>query len=337
LYSKIDSLKENMKTSRRDFIAYGSVFTLANSVPSFTFAQNKPLFESINMFIPAAPGGGWDSTGRAIEMVAKDAGLVGSFQLENVGGAGGMVGLPRFVNQRKGQANALMVGGSVMVGAAITNKSPVTMSDVTPIACLTEEAGIIVVPTDGKIKTWKEFEEAIKANPKAVSVAGGSAGGTDHQLLGLIIKALGKNPREGAYVAFAGGGPANAAILGGQVVAGIAGYSEVAEQIKAGKMRALAISGNKRIPGVDIPTLKELGLNVTAANWRGVFGAPGINASQKAALIEFISKMHNTKGWSETLDKRKWTDAFLAGAAFDAQLKIYITETEAVLKEIGLA
>lgn len=326
-----------MKTSRRDFIAYGSVFTLVNSVPSFTFAQNKPLFESINMFIPAAPGGGWDSTGRAIEMVAKDAGLVGSFQLENVGGAGGMVGLPRFVNQRKGQANALMVGGSVMVGAAITNKSPVTMSDVTPIACLTEEAGIIVVPTDGKIKTWKEFEEAIKANPKAVSVAGGSAGGTDHQLLGLIIKALGKNPREGAYVAFAGGGPANAAILGGQVVAGIAGYSEVAEQIKAGKMRALAISGNNRIPGVDIPTLKELGLNVTAANWRGVFGAPGINASQKAALVEFVSKMHNTKGWSETLDKRKWTDAFLVGTAFDAQLKKYITETEAVLKEIGLA
>ena len=326
-----------MKTSRRDFIAYGSVFTLANSVPSFTFAQNKPLFESINMFIPAAPGGGWDSTGRSIEMAAKDAGLVGSFQFENVGGAGGMVGLPRFVYQRKGQANALMVGGSVMVGAAITNKSPVTMSDVTPIACLTEEAGIIVVPTDGKIKTWKEFQEAIKANPKAVSVAGGSAGGTDHQLLGLIIKALGKNPREGAYVAFAGGGPANAAILGGQVVAGISGYSEVAEQIKAGKMRALAVSGNKRIPGVDIPTLKELGLNVTAANWRGVFGAPGINASQKAALVELVTKMHNTKGWAETLEKRKWTDAFLAGIAFDAQLKKYITETETVLKEIGLA
>jgi len=326
-----------MKTSRRDFIAYGSAFTLVNSVPSFVFAQNKPLFESINMFIPAAPGGGWDGTGRAIEVAAKDAGLVGSFQFENVGGAGGMVGLPRFVNQRKGQANALMVGGSVMVGAAITNKSPVTMSDVTPIASLTEEAGIIVVPTDGKIKTWKEFEEAIKANPKAVSVAGGSAGGTDHQLLGLIIKALGKNPREAAYVAFAGGGPANAAILGGQVTAGISGYSEFAEQIKAGKMRALAVSGNKRIPGVDVPTLKELGLNVTAANWRGVFGAPGINAAQKAALVELVTKMHDTKGWAETLEKRKWSDAFLAGAAFDAQLKKYIAETETVLKELGLA
>ena len=326
-----------MKTTRRDFLTYGSAFALVNGVPSFAFAQSKPLFESMNMFIPAAPGGGWDSTGRAIEMAAKDAGLVGSFQFENVGGAGGMVGLPRFVNQRKGQANALMVGGSVMVGAAITNKSPITMSDVTPIACLTEEAGIIVVPVDGKIKTWKEFEEAIKANPKAVSVAGGSAGGTDHQLLGLIIKALGKNPRDAAYVAFAGGGPANAAILGGQVTAGISGYSEFAEQIKAGKMKALAVSGNKRIPGVDVPTLKELGVNVTAANWRGIFGAPGINATQKAALVELATKMHDTKGWLETLDKRKWTDAFAAGAAFDAQLKKYISETETVLKELGLA
>ncbi len=326
-----------MKTTRRDFLAYGSAFALVNSVPSFVFAQSKPLFDTINMFIPAAPGGGWDSTGRAIEVAAKDAGLVGSFQFENVGGAGGMVGLPRFVNQRKGQANALMVGGSVMVDAAITNKSPVTMSDVTPIACLTEEAGIIAVPTDGKIKSWKDFEEAIKANPKSVSVAGGSAGGIDHQLLGLIIKALGKNPRDAAYVAFAGGGPANAAILGAQVVAGISGYSEFAEQIKAGKMKAIAVSGSKRIPGVDVPTLKELGVNVTAGNWRGIFGAPGINAAQKTALIELATKIHETKGWYETLEKRKWTDAFVVGAAFDAQLKKYIAETETVLKELGLA
>src|SRR5690606_10650444 len=164
---------------------------------------------------PAAPGGGWDGTGRAIEQACRAAGLVGAFQFENVGGAGGMVGLPRFVNQRKGMANAMMVGGSVMVGAGIQNKSPVTIRDVVPLARLTEEAGAIVVPANSPLKTWKDLEAAIRANPRAVSVAGGSSGGTDHQLLGKIIKALGRNPREAAYVAFAGGGPANAAILGG--------------------------------------------------------------------------------------------------------------------------
>ncbi len=326
-----------MKLSRRDFLSYSTALGASSMLPFNVFAQAKPLFDSINMFVPAAPGGGWDGTARAIEAAAKEAGLVGAFQFENVGGAGGMVGLPRFVNQRKGQGNTLMVGGSAMVGAAITTKSPVTMKDVTPIAKLTEEAGVIAVPVDGKIKNWKDLEAAFKANPKAVSVAGGSAGGTDHQLLGLIIKALGKNPRDAAYVAFAGGGPANAAILGGQVTAGISGYSEFEEQIKAGRMRAIAVSGNKRIPGIDVPTLKELGVNVTAANWRGVFAAPGINAQQKAALVDLITKMHASKGWKETLEKRKWTDVFTAGAAFDTQIKQSIAETEAVLKELGLA
>ena len=326
-----------MRLNRRDFVLGAGSIGAATLLSSAVFAQAKPMFDVINMFIPAAPGGGWDGTGRAIEAACKSAGLVGSFQFENVGGAGGMVGLPRFVNQRKGQGNSLMVGGSVMVGAGITNKSPVTMRNVTPIARLTEEAGVIVVPTSGKIQGWKDFEAAIKANPKAVSVAGGSAGGTDHQLLGLVVKALGKNPREAAYVAFAGGGPANAAIIGGQVVAGISGYSEFEEQIKAGRMKAIAVSGNKRIPGVNVPTLLELGINVTAANWRGVFGAPGITDPQREKLVDLIAKMNGSAEWKKTLETRKWTDVFMSERPFERQIAKDIADTEAVLKDLGLA
>jgi putative tricarboxylic transport membrane protein len=330
-------MNNNKTLNRRHFIAGTAAAGTLAAMPPWALAQAKPLFDSVLMFIPANPGGGWDGTGRAIEAAAKGAGLVGSFQFENVGGAGGMVGLPRFVNQRKGQGNALMVGGSVMVGAGLTNKSPITMKNVTPIARLTEEAGVIAVPTNGKIQTWKDFEAAIKANPKAVSIAGGSAGGTDHQLLGLIIKALGKNPREGAYVAFPGGGPANAAILGGQVTAGISGYSEFEEQILAGRMKPLAVSGNKRIPGVNVPTLLELGVNVTAANWRGVFGAPGISDAQREKLVELMTKMHASAGWKDMLTKRKWTDVFLAERPFEREIEKNIKDTEFVLKDLGLA
>jgi putative tricarboxylic transport membrane protein len=248
-----------------------------------------------------------------------------------------MVGLPRFVNQRKGQGNSLMIGGSVMVGAAIANKSPVTMKDVTPIARLTEEAGVVVVPANGKIKTWKELTDALKANPKAVSVAGGSAGGTDHLILGLMIKALGRNPREGAYVAFAGGGPANAAILGGQVSAGISGYSEFEEQIKAGRMIPLATSGSRRIPGVNVPTMSELGLNVTMANWRGVFAAPGISAAQRDGLINLVTAIVKSPAWQKELETRKWTDVFMTEQPFQRELASDIVKTEAVMKELGLA
>lgn len=324
-----------MTLSRRDLLSLGAGGAAASVLPAW--AQAKPLFEALNMFVPAAPGGGWDGTARAIERAAKAASLVGSMQFENVGGAGGMVGLPRFVNQRKGQGNTLMVGGSVMVGAAIANKSPVTMRDVTPVARLTEEAGVVVVPAAGKFKTWPELAAAIKANPKAVSVAGGSAGGTDHQILGLIVKNLGGNPRDAAYVAFAGGGPANAAILGNQVVAGISGYSEFEEQIKAGKMIPLAVSGAKRIPGVNVPTLGELGMNVTLSNWRGVFGAPGITPAQRDALVEFMAKVHDSAAWKQELETRKWTDVFLSGPGFEREIAASIKLTEEVMKDLGLA
>jgi len=323
-----------MSTSRRSLLA------AAASLPALLTlrpARAQPLFESIFMFIPAGPGGGWDSTGRAIEQAARAAGLVGSFQFENVGGAGGMVGLPRFVNQRRNQANALMVGGSVMVGAGITNKSPITIADVQPVARLTEEAGVIVVPANSDIRTWQDLAAKLRTNPGSVPVGGGSAGGTDHILLGLILKALGRNPREASYVAFAGGGPANAAILGGQVGAGISGYSEFAEQIKAGRMRALAVSGAQRIEGTDIPTLRELGLDVTAANWRGVFAAPGITAAQRQALIDLMVAVHATPQWKEILRTRAWADAFLTGDAFAEFLKRDIAATESVLKDLGLA
>lgn len=324
-----------MPISKRDFLALGAATGASLALPAW--AQGKPLFDTLNMFVPAAPGGGWDGTARAIERAAKAAGLVGNMPFENVGGAGGMVGLPRYVNQRKGQGNSLMVGGSVMVGAGIANKSPITMRNVTPIARLTEEAGVVAVPTNGKIKTWKDLEAAIKANPKAVSVAGGSAGGTDHILLGMIIKALGRNPREAAYVAFAGGGPANAAILGGQVVAGISGYSEFEEQIKAGRMIPLAVSGNRRIPGVNVPTLTELGVNVTSANWRGVFAPPGINQAQRDALIEFITRVNASEAWKKELETRKWTDVFLTERPFEREIDANIKATELIMKDLGLA
>jgi putative tricarboxylic transport membrane protein len=230
-----------------------------------------------------------------------------------------------------------MVGGSVMVGAAIANKSPVTMRNVTPIARLTEEAGVIVVPAAGKIKTWADLQAAIKANPKAVSVAGGSAGGTDHQILGLLVRALGRDPKEAAYVAFAGGGPANAAILGNQVVAGISGWSEFEEQIKAGRMIPLAVSGVRRIPSVNVPTLPELGVNVTMSNWRGVFAAPGISPAQRDALTEFMTRVNASAAWRSELDARKWTDVFLSERPFEREIEANIALTEGVLKDLGLA
>jgi len=293
-------------------------------------------FPSLYVFVPAGPGGGWDGLARAIEQASRAAGLVGSFQFDNVGGAGGTVGLPRFVSQRRGRGDALMVSGAVMVGSVITNRTPVGLKDVTPIARMTTEPGVIVVPASSDLRDLAGFRAALRANPGAVSVGGGSAGGIDHITLGLMLKAEGRNAREASYVAFAGGGPAQAAILGAQVKAGISGVSEFSEQIKGGRMRALATTGDTRtLEGV--PTLKESGMDIVIGNWRGVFGAPGISAAQRTALSDFIAALHASPGWIEIMRTRGWDDAYLAGAEFEAFLARDQADTEQVLRDIGLA
>jgi putative tricarboxylic transport membrane protein len=323
-----------MSISRRIVLAATAGLPASALLARPAAAQQR--FASMTMFIPAGPGGGWDGLGRAIEQVAREAGLVGSFQFENVGGAGGMVGLPRFVSQRRGRPNALLVGGSVMVGAGITNKSPVTIKDVVPVARMTEEVGVVVVPANSEFRDIAGLIAALRSNPGAVAVGGGSAGGTDHITLGLILKALGRTPREASYVAFAGGGPAQAAILGGQVKAGISGYSEFSEQIKAGRMRALATTGETRSQP-DLPTLKESGLDVVTANWRGIFAAPGVTAAQRQALVELMTTIHALPSWRQMVTTRGWDDAFLAGDAFAQYLARDITATEEVLRDLGLA
>lgn len=318
-------------THRRTLIAAAAALGLT---PRLAAAQQR--FASLYMFIPAGPGGGWDGLGRAIEQAARQASLVGSFQFENVGGAGGTVGLPRFLSQRRGRPDALMVGGSVMVGAALTNRTPVTLQNTVAIARMTEEAGVIIVPANSPLQNIGQLAEALRANPRAVSVAGGSAGGTDHIILGLMLQRLGRQAREASFVAFPGGGPAQAAILGGQVNAGISGWSEFSEQIKAGRVRALATTGETRLDPA-VPTLKESGIDVVATNWRGVFGAPGITPPQRQALVDLMTAIHATEGWRRILADRGWEDAFLTGAAFDQFLERDRSETEGVLKDLGLA
>ena len=321
-------------TQRRTLLAASAGLAGLGLSARSAFAQQR--FASIYMFIPAGPGGGWDGLGRAIEQAARQAGLVGSFQFENVGGAGGTVGLPRFLQQRRGRGEALMIGGSVMVGAALTNKTPVSLQNTVPVARMTEEAGVIIVPANSPYQTIGQLADALKANPRAVSVAGGSAGGTDHIILGLMLQKLGRQPREASFVAFPGGGPAQAAILGGQVAAGISGWSEFSEQIKAGRVRALATTGERRLDPA-VPTLKESGLDVVATNWRGVFGAPGITAAQRQALVDLMTAIHATEGWRRILADRGWEDAFLTGAPFDQFLDRDRAEMEGVLKDLGLA
>lgn len=294
------------------------------------------LAEDYTIMAPAAPGGGWDSTARAMQEVMQAEGISGSVQVQNVPGAGGTVGLAQFASTASGDASQLIVGGYVMVGAILTNASPVTLADVTPIARLTGEAVGIAVSAASPIQNINELVEMMKADPGAVSWAGGSAGGVDHITVGLLAKAAGVDPTKINYVAFSGGGEALAAILGNQVTVGISGVGEFLPQVEAGAMRMLAVSTADKWPGTDAPTLTEAGYDVNVQNWRMVAAAPGLSDEQKAAVAADIDKLANSAGWKAVLDSKGWANTYLAGADFDAQLATEIEATTAVLKDIGL-
>jgi putative tricarboxylic transport membrane protein len=285
---------------------------------------------------PAGPGGGWDQTARTMQEVLQAEGIAGNVQVQNVPGAGGTVGLAQFVASAAGNPSQLIVGGYVMVGAILTNGSPVSLADVTPVARLTGEAVAIAVPTASPLQSIGDLVAALKADPGAVSWAGGSAGGVDHIAVGLLAKAAGVDPTKVNYIAFSGGGEALAAILGSQVTAGVSGVGEFLPQVQAGSMRILAVTSADRWAGTDAPTLREAGFDVEVLNWRMVAAAPGLDDAQKAAVMADIEKLAQSAGWKSALETKGWADTYLAGDAFQAQLAKEIEATTAILKDIGL-
>jgi putative tricarboxylic transport membrane protein len=297
-------------------------------------ASQQPL--ELKIMAPANPGGGWDQTARSMQQALVAAGIAKSVQVTNVGGAGGSVGIAQFVNSAKGDGSQLMVNGFVMVGALAMNKSPVTLDQVTPIARLTEEIQVIVVPANSPIKDAKDLAAALKADIAKVTFAGGSAGGIDHIMAALFAGAIGADATKVNYVPFSGGGESLAAILGGKVTAGISGYSEYEGQIKAGKLRAIGITAPTRKPGIDVPTFKEQGVDLVLTNWRSVVAAPGISAEQKKVLADAVDKLVKSPAWQEVLKQKGWDDAYLAGDPFAEFLKQENVRVTGVLKSIGL-
>lgn len=325
-------MKSGRNATRRYFL--GAAGAVCLGILAVSAQAQQPL--ELKIMAPANPGGGWDQTARSMQQALIASGVARSVQVTNVGGAGGSVGIAQFVNSAKGDGSQLMVNGFVMVGALAMNKSPVTLDQVTPIARLTEEYQVMVVPANSPIKDAKDLAAALKANIAKVTFAGGSAGGIDHIMAALFAGAVGADATKVNYVPFSGGGESLAAILGGKVTAGISGYGEYEGQIKSGKLRAIGITSNERRPGLDIPTFKEQGVDLVLTNWRSVVAAPGITAEQKKILMDAVDRLVKSPAWKEVLTQKGWEDAYLPGDAFGDFLKKETARVNEVLKSIGL-
>jgi len=342
---------ESLRLTRRTTIAGGAALALGGSLLRFEAGSAQASWPSgtLQIMAPAAPGGGWDTTAREIQRVMTEGGIVaGDVEVFNVEGAGGTIGLAELVNEHNGDENIIMVMGLVMIGAIGLNEAPIGLDQVTPIAQLTGEYEVIVVPPDSQYETLDQLLVDFQADPSAISWGGGSAGGTDHILIALIAQELGIDPTLVNYVPFSGGGEALASVMGGQTTAGVSGLGEWMGQIESGELRALAVSGRAEPSGdatpmaaasdlaSTIPTLQEQGVDIELANWRGVVAAPGISDEAKAAMVSTFDALHSSEGWQATLAQYGWTDLYMAGDPFGTYLMEQIETINATLTELGL-
>ncbi|EYD76543.1 Tricarboxylate transport protein TctC [Rubellimicrobium mesophilum DSM 19309] len=298
-------------------------------------AQEGAGLGSLSILAPSSAGSGYDQLARAIQQALTDEGLASDIEVEDVAGGGGTVGLAQFVTANP-RGPAAMVLGFALVGGILTTQSPVTLADVEPVARLMGENDVIVVPAGSAIQDLQGLAEALKADPGAVSWAGGSIGGIDHVIAGLFAKAVGVDPTQINYVVHAGGGEVLASILGGQTTVGISGYEEFAPQIESGELRALGVSGPERIAGVDVPTFQEAGVDLAVVNWRGIAAHPKMSDEDRAALAAAIDAMVKSDTWRTILAERGWTDTYLAGDEFRAFLEEENTRVEQALKDAGV-
>ncbi len=286
--------------------------------------------------VPNAPGSGYDITARTVATALDMSKIRQGIEVFNLPGGGGMAGLQRMVYER-GNGSLLMLMGLGLVGVQHTSQAAVTLNDVTPIARLIEEPEIVVVTPDSPMRTLADLMRAWAADPASLAVGGGSApGGPDHLAPMLMAKAAGIAPTDVRYKQYDGGGALLAAVLSKQVTFAVSSLGEYAEQVDSGQLRVLAVTSGQASPGVDAPTLREAGLDVVFANWRGLVAPPGLSAANATSLLTLADRLHGSDAWRQAIASYRWTDKFLAGNDFGTFMRDENARVEQILAELGL-
>jgi putative tricarboxylic transport membrane protein len=311
-------------------------FRVATAAAALTMVLPAYALDTVKFMAPGSTGGGYDQTARSLGKAMQEAGVAKGATYENKGGAGGTLGLAQFVNSTKGDVNALVVMGAIMVTGVVQNKPQITLTDATPIARLFTEYNVIAVRKDAPQKTLADLLAAFKKDPTSVKWGGGSKGSTDHIGIAQLANAVGVPVDKLNYIPFGGGGEVVAATLGGHITAITGGYGELAKYIESGQFRVLAVGSPMRMPGINAPTLKEQGVDLEIGNWRGVYGAANLTPAQRKELTDAVVAATKTKGWQDNLKTNAWASSVLTGDEFAAFVDGEHARLRAMLVKVGL-
>lgn len=317
------------------------VLTVVAAISAHNSAGSADARSKLTIYAPAAPGGGWDLVAREAQQAMRTNDIVKNVQVVNVPGAGGTIGLGQ-LSQKTGDGGALMVTGTVMMGGIVRNDAQVDLTEMTPIARVAEDFEVIAVPADSNLKTMADLVAAWKANPHTFPIGGGSAGGIDHMIAGLLARAAGLPAADMRYAAYAGGGELTGKLLSdapGTPEVGISGFNDFRDLIEDGRLRALMVVAPERLAGVEeVPTSAEAGFpQVNLVNWRGFVAPPGLSKAQQDTLIQMVQEMVGTEQWQAAVTRNRWKENWLAGEEFRTFLVEEQKRITGILQDLGLA
>lgn len=310
------------------------VFLFAAANASISGGGDGPR-SKLTIIAPAAPGGGWDAFAREGQQGMRANGTAANVNVVNIPGASGTIGLGQFIGM-SGRDDVMMVTGGVMVGGIVLSDSSVSLDDTVPIARLADDYNVLVVPADSSFETLDDFMQELEANPGGTAIAGGSLGGIDHLLAGMLADEAGVSPSSINYLAYAGGGEVVTSLLSHTAKAGLSGYNDFRDQIDSGNLRALGLSAAEPIDGIDVPTFIEEGVDVEMSNWRGYVAPSGISDETRQELIDMVTELRDSAEWQETLERNRWQDSFLTGDEFTEFIRVETERTQQIVEEMGL-
>jgi putative tricarboxylic transport membrane protein len=294
-------------------------------------------FGRMEFYVPGGPGSGQDQAARAFEEALKKENLVTGTQVTHFAGGGGMIAISQFLTTRAGSSNAVVTQGAGHLSFPLSNKTPVSLRDVTPLARIAGEYEILVVRSDSEFKTVDDLVAKYKANPPAITWGAGARGSTDHIFYAMISKAVGVPAQKLNFIPHTNTGEIVAAVLGGHVQVGAGGYQDFAPQIEAGKIRVLAVGSSERLKGIDAPTLKERGIDVEVTNWRGVSAHPSLSEAELDKMSDLFDKMVKSPTWKQMLVDRGWNDLYLKRKEYAAFMRAEEGRVGAILKDLGMS
>ena len=319
---------------RRQVLKSGVAAAAASLWTAGARAQKIEPLPELRIVIPANAGGGWDQAGRALGTALQTTKLVERVQYENIGGKAGTIGLAQFVERYSSSQNTLLIAGMVMLGGIALQRPAIDLTRVAAVAELTSDYMVVAVPAASPIKSVKDLAARLAAPDFKATVVGGSAGGVDHMLMGMMLRASRGLPDNFSYLATSSGADAVRALTEGKAQIGISGYSEFRSAIEAGTVRALAISSRRG--KFNLPSLREGGIDTELANWRGVFAPSGIPAPHMATLAALVERVAKSPEWAELVRRNDWQPTYKAGADFRSFIETEQTMARVVVHMLKL-